>query len=362
MTNKNDKLSSDGELSQYPEKPKRGDSLWGRRLSLPIIGGIAAVVAVLGFVVGLIVFPLLPPNPNVMIDSVPRTNTPLPIGDAQFLPSPTPIASCADLPPTGARIAYVDYNAVNYRLFITDPERLTRCALTDLPNNLTQLDVSPDGSRIAYTRDENGTSDLWVADINGGNPVNATESISAAVRAPSWSPNGLRIAFAGEEDGASSIYVLDAEAGTISAVSSGSQPVWSPDGTRIAFANADGFLSVMDDDGTDARRVTNSDQAEGLPSWSADGTRIMFGRKGGGDQYVQVYTVNPDDPQMEHQFIGNFPVGVTALQWLPNGRYAYIGYGNLGLHSRLLPVEGGGTDDKIVIVNVNTFDWWTPPS
>ena len=67
-----------------------------------------------------------------------------------------------------------------------------------------------------------------------------------------------------------------------------SSPTWSPDGSRIAFirrdksATHDGLkpldLFVMNADGSNRTRLTDTRRDEHAPNWSPDGTSIVFER------------------------------------------------------------------------------------
>lgn len=64
-----------------------------------------------------------------------------------------------------------------------------------------------------------------------------------------------------------------------------SYPRWSPDGARIAFhrqmdgrTQTSSELFIINADGTNLRRLTHNDVRESAPSWSPDGTRIAFHR------------------------------------------------------------------------------------
>jgi hypothetical protein len=49
---------------------------------------------------------------------------------------------------------------------------------------------SPDGQRIAFSSNRSGTSDVFVMDADGGNPVNLTDSPGLNSFAPAWLPDG----------------------------------------------------------------------------------------------------------------------------------------------------------------------------
>jgi Tol biopolymer transport system component len=85
------------------------------------------------------------------------------------------------------------------------------------------------------------------------------------------------------------------------------QSAWSPDGKRIAFKsrrNGNNELYVMNPDGTDQTRLTNSFRvSEGQPAWSPDGTRLL-------------YRQTPDNPIVQDADIWQIDVDPAA----PNAR------------------------------------------
>ncbi len=97
------------------------------------------------------------------------------------------------------------------------------------------------------------------------------------------------------------------------------EAVFSPDGSRIAFvSDRDGNveLYVMNADGTDWKRLTDTPAVEGSPSWTADGRQIVYASNATGN--FQVWIVNADgtDPrQLTQEPASNFQPAVS-----PDGR------------------------------------------
>ena len=160
--------------------------------------------------------------------------------------------------------------------------------LTHGPQESRVPSISPDGSQIAFQRaSTGGNDDIFVMNADGselrrlvGGPLDEST--------PDWSPDGTMIVFARGRFSPS-----DADAGTpdteLWTVTVGSgveqqltddgfndiEPAWAPDGQRIAYFHV-GDLYTIRTDGSGAKPITQAEGGAWSPSWSPDGTRIAF--------------------------------------------------------------------------------------
>src|SRR5436309_2080594 len=76
------------------------------------------------------------------------------------------------------------------------------------------------------------------------------------------------------------------------------EPAFSPDGSRLAFVSTrhgQPEIYIMDADGTDAARLTNSPAADGGPAFTADGQSVVFHSNRTGHRQVFVQPITSSD-------------------------------------------------------------------
>jgi dipeptidyl aminopeptidase/acylaminoacyl peptidase len=179
--------------------------------------------------------------------------------------------------------------------------------------------LSPDRTQVVYVlrtldRDADTTVRcLWRVGTHAGEPAPFTRGRADA--APAWSPDGTRVAFLRAQDGPPQVWLMPVAGGEpepLTALPLGAgAPVWSPDGTRIAFAApvdlwpkdeerkapivtdrlgylADGggplgllkgvrtHLHVVDVATRAVTQLTGGDWFARGPAWSPDGTRLAY--------------------------------------------------------------------------------------
>ena len=108
--------------------------------------------------------------------------------------------------------------------------------------------IGPDGKWVVYAV---GTADLhankttyhlWLASTDKGGPTKQLTASAKSDRHPRWSPDGKSILFESSRDGSSQLWIIDIEGGEARQLTNlsteASNGIWSRDGKQIAFVSA----------------------------------------------------------------------------------------------------------------------------
>lgn len=137
---------------------------------------------------------------------------------------------------------------------------------------------SPDGEKILFASDDNGTTQLYTVRPNGARLTRITNLPSIRGRSD-WSADGQYIVTYSGESWQREIYIMNSDGSNVRQLtpSGGNSqgPSFSPDGRWVAFTayfdhNGDEHgceIYIIRIDGTDLRRLTNNAYCDYQPRW-----------------------------------------------------------------------------------------------
>ena len=200
--------------------------------------------------------------------------------------------------PAGGAVAWTFDDRGSRNLWVARPPDYKAHAVTtytgDNGQEITELEFTPDGNSIAYVRggDQNGngeipnptldvegeTQGVWLVSLNGGTPRHIGDGRGEAI-----APAGDRIAYVkGSEIWSASLRDTAAATQLMHTRGRASQLRWSPDGSRLAFTSRRGdhnFIGVYDVATKSLRYLSPSVDWDSWPIWSPDGKRVAFIRQ-----------------------------------------------------------------------------------
>ena len=174
---------------------------------------------------------------------------------------------------SGDKIAFVRESPRNGTdIFTKDLTTNELTKLTDDPGFYEEsLAVSPDGTKIAYSR-YNRSSEIFVMDSDGTDTQNLTRTGRIDEFEPDWSPDGAKIAFTSYRF--NFVELGDAEEGKdFEPATIANEAATSEDTVEEKVE-----VSVINADGTDREDLTSSPAYDASPAFSPNGNRIAFTR------------------------------------------------------------------------------------
>ena len=157
--------------------------------------------------------------------------------------------------------------------------------------------ISPNGEWVAYVirhaqrEDDVFSTSVWVARVDGAAQPRQF-AVSGGARSPRWSPRGDALAYVAQRDGTAQIMVAPLEGGEPRQLTTGpcdsEDPQWSPDGTAIL-----------------CQRTLSEPRAAGRPSDNQAAPRVVT------ELYHKSDGVGFFDDRRRHLFIVDVATGET---------------------------------------------------
>jgi dipeptidyl aminopeptidase/acylaminoacyl peptidase len=245
-----------------------------------------------------------------------------------------------DLSPDGSEVAFSWNRSGTFEIFSAPLAGERIFQLTEANERSVWPRWSPDAKQLAFIRDHGGDErfDIWLVDREGEHERNLTNEPGVTHRDIAWSPDGTKLAYIANSGAKGfAVHVIDVTTGAKRALTDGArddfQPQWSPDGTLVLFwsrrddvrTNAD--LYVVAATGGDATRLETRGGKDGEsidPRWSPDGTRISFTTDTRGRHEVAVAAYAEREIRRIERMTDSIHDEYGAV-WRPDGRgLAYL--------------------------------------
>jgi Tol biopolymer transport system component len=182
----------------------------------------------------------------------------------------------------------------------------------------SSVDVSPDGTRIAFASARTGCFELWVADADGTRVQQLTDFRGPETGYPRWSPDGTRVVFNSYNEGKPAVYVVSAKAGDKpQRLADGEMPFWSSDGHSVYFLRTTGGVTRLmrvPASGGDIALVSDAPGVMVIPT--PDGSQLVLER----DESLWLRGLTESGPgrqivrSVEHGNWTTIPNGVCCLR------------------------------------------------
>ncbi len=212
------------------------------------------------------------------------------VGPTIFASTPTPLSAVnsPDLSAIRGEIAFTSIRTGAPQIWIMDIESQVMKQITNLKEGACQPDWSPDGLKIVFVspcmkRDTRyPKSSLFVINRDGSE-LSSLEAGFGGNYDPAWSPDGMMIAYTKEIQGFTQVYIYNLLNGKISAAVSDStpsmQPSWAADGYNLAHLRTKYSDQIWISNlisGTDFQLTRSKNLDNSYITWFADGSSLIY--------------------------------------------------------------------------------------
>lgn len=229
---------------------------------------------------------------------------------------------------------------------------LRRQAHTFVDDFVAALGRKPIGNtKIAFKQEKGRTSEILVADFDGGN-AQAITSDGDLVAAPAWVPGRLALYYTSYKLGNPDIYFHDLGSGarkTIARYSGlNTSAAVSPDGSKVAMIlskSGSPDVYVANADGTGLRQLTRTKEDESSPCWSPDGQWICFATRSNERRVLCKVPASGGSPQTVNTSGASGP---SEPDWSPDGKWIVFTAQMGGFQLCVTPGSGSGPATVLV--------------
>ncbi len=218
-------------------------------------------------------------------------------------------------------------------------------------------------SQIAFVSTATGTKEIYIADFDGYNPRQFTNTGTITLF-PAWSSDGRWLAYTDYRHGRPEIFIrnIKEKRGTVVSLegSTSITPAWVPGQFALAASlshEGNPSIYMLSGNGKLMRKLTRHWDIDVAPTWSSDGKEFAFVSNRSGSP--QIYTKNVEGGNARRlTYEGNYN---TSPQWSPRSNYiAYVGSNKGHFDIYLIRTDGQGPIQLTRNAGNNESPTWSP--
>jgi Tol biopolymer transport system component len=229
----------------------------------------------------------------------------------------------------GSRLAYTrehDYsNLWQVRLQPPAKEKAEPSQITSGTSYYALPSFSPDGKWIAFALGANDAeANIFKMQTAGGEPIQLTYFNHAMTSSPAWSPDGQRIAFVSDQNGTPRVWTISANGGVpqpleeTNAANTNSHLAWWP--SRDIVYQKSGIRNYLRIDGSAQTAILPQESVgwvPGKPIFSPDGNKVAVFWNRQPEAGLWIISLEP----YSETFV--LAGGISPFGWSPDGKYMY---------------------------------------
>jgi len=262
------------------------------------------------------------------------------------------------LSPKGDKIAYLSDRKDFFDIYLMsaiDGKPICKLISGERSGNLEELkwlraglSWSPDGKNIVFAAKAGAEDALHIINVKKKKIETSITLDLDGIFNPAWSPKDNEIAFMGTKDGQCDLYVYQLKSKSLKKITddvfSDMEPSWSSDGEQLTFVSDRGSYTdkerllpdfkihtsnfynqdvyVINKDGSNMKRITNTEANEQSPVFSQNGERLAYTSDRSGIYNIYLYNL---ESGVEYP-VTNVLTGIFHLTWQGNDKLAFTSY------------------------------------
>lgn len=262
--------------------------------------------------------------------------------------------------PAGVQIAFLRASGLEFAdgIYALDANhQVTVPLLRTSPASAYPFALSPDGTRLAFSRDDLNSINIYIATLQSGSLHALIDPNYRNLVNPKWSPDGQQLVFTCQKGAHTEICIADTNEGSVRSLTMNTEqgfhsPDWSPDGTRIVIADnvigGAAHLCVLPFPPTSTEQFSPehcdpvlTDNSITTTAWSPDGRMIAFHLGSIVNATFGIYLIDAHGGQ-PYQLTSGY--GISPA-WSPDGQWLAFSRWEM-THYDVYIMRADGTDQR----------------